>query len=124
LELLDGDGKPLRMERRLLRKFARDASLRVSPHRINAAPGQRFTVEVSAEGASWMGRVTVAAYSEARYAEQHARVRLNASGRARVAFSAPADETLLTVVAFEDDPELPPLERAADWAAVEVRRPR
>jgi hypothetical protein len=117
------EGAAVGSERRLLRTAAHDGfSFELSPRQVTVAPGARFEVRVASSAPSAAGRsLSIAAYTEDRYNEQRHSVRLDRRGQAKVVLTAPSDETLVTLVAFEDDPNLPPLERAAEWGVVEVR---
>jgi exo-beta-1,3-glucanase (GH17 family) len=121
LEVRSAGGELVRREPRLLRVGPRDARVELSPARARVAPGATFAVEVRHGGADARGNVSVAAFTEDRHNEERRSVRAR-GGRARVTFVAPAEETILSVVAFEDDPALPPAERAVARAVVEVRR--
>jgi hypothetical protein len=120
---LDERGAELRTEDRLLRTAApRTAGLTLSPAHQRLAPGARFSVVVQGQGDAGPGTsVTVAAFTEDRFNEEKVHLRLGRDGKARVTLRAPAETTLLTLLAFEDDPALPPAERAAARAVIEVR---
>jgi hypothetical protein len=122
-ELSDARGTVLRREHRLLRREpAGQTALALLPARLVVRPGQSFPVELRATGERPGGvSVSVASFTEDRYNEQRMSVRTGAAGRVKVALRAPEEETLLTIMAFEDDPQVPPPERAAAWAVVEVR---
>lgn len=97
----------------------------VSALTITAAPtvsgGKRFSVEVSATGTATKGRsITVAAFTEDRFNEEKKKLILDKKGRAKTTFTAPPGPTLLTLVAFEDDPTVPPVERAVAWTSMEI----
>jgi hypothetical protein len=120
LELRGARGEAGRRVSRLLRVGADDAALALAPARRVVRPGAAFDVEVRRSGPGG-GRVSVAAFTEDRHNEDRHSVALR-GGRARVRFVAPPDETILSIIAFEDDPALPPGERAVARAFVEVRR--
>jgi hypothetical protein len=121
-QLVNGRGELIRTERRLVRVGRAGLSaLQLSPARVFAVAGQRMIFEVHADPKESAGRgVTLAAYTEDRYNEQRQSARFDARGRARFTVVAPEGPTMLTVVAFEDDPQIPPAERAASWASIEV----
>jgi hypothetical protein len=121
LDVRAADGSSVRRESRLLRVGGREARLALSPARSVIAPGATFEIEVRHEGADARGTVSVAAFTEDRHDEDRRRVGPRA-GRASVTFVAPPEETILSLIAFEDDPTLPPAERAVARAVVEVRR--
>lgn len=117
LELRAPGGAPLRVERRALAACGGPrGEVRLSPRRLRVAPGERFSLEVRAEGAPDRA-LEVAAFAEDRFHEQEQTVRLDRRGSGRAHLTAPPEETILTVLAF--DRSEPP--RAA-WATVEVRR--
>lgn len=122
LELYTAKGEVVQTSRRLLRaRGPRQAALALEPRLSSVRPGAPFTVTLTGTGAIG-SRVSVATYTEDRYNEQHRTVRLGPGGRARVRLVAPDHPTVMTVLAFEDDPSIPPAERASAWTAVEVRR--
>jgi hypothetical protein len=65
--------------------------------------------------------ITVASFTEDQFHESRAHLVTDEHGRVQAEFETPSTETLLTIVAFENDPKLPPAERATAWACVEVR---
>lgn len=121
--ILSTQGKLLKTERRLLRTApARTAKLAITPESAVVEPGQPFFVDVELTGAGdARGSVTVFTYTEDRFNEETSRTQIGKQGRGRVRFVAPDQETLLTILAFEDDPAIPQWERAAAWTVVEVR---
>ena len=123
--LLDGKGDEIRREHRLLRTGPpRPLALTLEPARLQVAPGARFAVSVQATGAAAADTsVSIASFTEDRFNEDRVSVRTDAQGVARIELDAPPQETLLTLLAFEDDPQIPPAERRAAWAVVEVRQP-
>lgn len=123
LFVLDAHGVEIRREQRLLRTAAtRAAAMSITPQRLHVAPGAAFSVDVELRGTATAGSgVSIATFAEDRYHEERHQIRVDANGRARVELRAPAETTALAIVAFEDDPALPPAERAAAWALVEVR---
>jgi Glycosyl hydrolases family 2, TIM barrel domain len=124
-ELASGAGLPIGVERRLLRTGpARGVTLAITPKAIQVSPGAPFTVELSLKGQEASRTVSISTFTEDRYNEERTSVRLGGHGRARVRLRAPHEETMLTVLAFEDDPRLPPSERATAWIPVQVRRSR
>jgi hypothetical protein len=118
------DGKVIRSERRLLRAAPpRTLELALAPRRIRAQPDGALFVDIQAAGEGAAGlSVTVAAFTEDQFNEQRVQVRLDRHGHARVRLRAPGEETLLTLLAFEDAPSVPPAERASAWAVAEIRR--
>lgn len=125
LFLMDEAGTELRQERRLLRLASpRDIRLAIEPSRLRVEPGAEFEIEVRGTGADAPGTsVSIATYTEDQYNEQRLQVALDEEGVARVRLEAPDQATLLTLLAFEDDPATPPAERATSWAAALVRQP-
>ena len=123
IELFGEDGELIRSERRLLRTAPpRDATLAFGDQTLTARPAQAFSVKVFVSGAdAGSSSISVATFTEDRFNEDRVSVAVDDDGRARVEFEAPEQHTLLTLLAFEDDPDLPPAERAAAWAVVEVR---
>ena len=123
--LLDGNGDEIRRERRLLRIAPQTSpALALEPARQQVAPGGRFMVTVRATGAAAVGTsISVATYTEDHYNEERVSMHTDEKGMVRLELEAPAQETMLTLLAFEDDPEVPPAERQAAWAVVEVREP-
>lgn len=117
LHVLDASGVEIHRERRLLRTSGRTASLALASAHKRVAPGETFAVDVQHTGAT---SISVATFVEDRYHEERKQVTTDARGRARVELRAPAEQTLLAVIAFEDDPQIPPAERAAAVIAVEV----
>ncbi len=126
MQLLTPEGQPLRTERRLLhRKSAVSRTIAVTPRRLTVRPGAPFNVEARVAGLQSAGAsLSMATYTEDQYNEEWISQRADDSGIVRAQFRAPAEETILTVIAFEDEPTLPPAERAAAWMAVEVREER
>jgi hypothetical protein len=122
LEVRGADGDLIRRERRLLRVGRGPGQVVLSPARQVIRPGAPFAVEVELRGARGRRTLTVAAYTEDRHNEERVPVRPGRDGRARIRLTAPSEETLLALVAFEDDPALPPAERGSARAVVEVRR--
>jgi glycosyl hydrolase family 2 len=123
LELSTGPGTATVVEHRLLRTGAeRGVHLSLAPRDVHVSPGSPFTMEVAAVGGASGMSVSIATFTEDHYNEERISVRLDARGRARVRLRAPREDTLLTVLAFEDDPALPPSERAAVSVPVEVRQ--
>lgn len=120
--LSDATSATVRSERRLLNTAApRQVALELRAKSSRVSPGTTFEVEVVG-GAALAGQsITLASYTEDRFNEERVSLRLDSRGRAVQRFKAPLDPTMLTVLAFEDSTELPPLERAANWAAFEVR---
>lgn len=119
-ELLDAAGAQVQTEERLLSTLpARLTSLAVSAQAVAVELG-RFEVRVKATGGQAKTTVTIAAFTEDRYNEERHRIVLDARGMGRVQLTAPKGPTLLTILAFEDDPRLPPSERTAAWASVRV----
>lgn len=96
--------------------------VRLEPHRLATSPGRSFTLQVEATGdARAHVPIVVVTYTEDRYNEERVVVRTDAEGRAAVQLTAPDDETVMTVLAFEERArEGRP--RATDRAIVEVRR--
>lgn len=121
--LRDADGAELRTDRRLLRTGPpRQLELAIAPRRLVVAPGARFEVEARLSGTGAPGAsVSIAAFTEDRYNEERFSLHADEHGVARVELTAPDQETLLTLIAFEDDPSVPPAERRAAWAVAEVR---
>lgn len=123
LILSDASGEEIGRERRLLRTAGpRGAEIAIEPGRLRVAPGEKFEIAVRASGAAARGGVSVATFTEDRFNEDRVQLALDEDGRARATFEAPDEETVLTLLAFEDDPALPPAERASSWAVVEVRK--
>ncbi|MBA3546480.1 MAG: hypothetical protein H0T76_08365 [Nannocystis sp.] len=123
-DVLDASGVVIRSERRLLRRGgAPTTDLELSPGRITVTPGEAFTVALrtTAAGEPVASSVTIAAYSEDEFYEHRYQLNTGAGGRIEASFVAPMRTTLMTIVAFGDDPALPPSERSARWTVVEVR---
>jgi exo-beta-1,3-glucanase (GH17 family) len=122
LTLIDEKGEILRRERRLLRTAApRSYALALRPHPLRVAPGNSFTVALESSDPAAVGNaVSIAAFTEDRYNEQRINVQIDARGQASVTLRAPDEPTLLTLLAFENDPMIPPTERASGIAVVEV----
>lgn len=112
-------GETLRRASRLLRVGPPEGALTLAPARRAVPPGATFEIEVERRGGG--GSVTVAVFTEDLHDEERRRVRVR-DGAARVRFVAPPGETILSVIAFEDDPAIPSAERAVARAVVEVRR--
>jgi exo-beta-1,3-glucanase (GH17 family) len=120
-ELVNADGLLVHRESRVLAGAGHPDRIALSPARLSIRPGRPFALEVSASRGRRTRRVVVAAYSEDRYEEQRTVVQVPPAGRALARFIAPAEETIVTVLAFEDEPRIPPELRAAALASVEVR---
>jgi glycosyl hydrolase family 2 len=97
--------------------------LALSPARRTVRPGQAFEVAVATPAGGPPRRVVVGAYAENLHQEQQVVVVVPSSGRAVAHLVAPAEETILSVLAYDDDPRVAPERRAAALAAVEVRAP-
>jgi hypothetical protein len=123
LELRDAAGATVARETRLVRRGPpRPVALEVSPRAQQVPPGAPFSVAVDGRGLPADGLpLRVITYTADDCDEQSVHTHLDADGRARIDLVAPAEPTLLTVVAFEDDAQVASVERAAAWAAIEVR---
>lgn len=123
LELRDHGDNVLGVESRSLRRSGEIAAtpLLLLPRRLTVRPGARFSLSVELPGAESKD-VLLSAYSEDRYEEQPQVLRLDRAGRGRVTFTAPGEETMLTVLALEQNGGKRAAPRRAGWAAVEVRK--
>jgi exo-beta-1,3-glucanase (GH17 family) len=98
-------------------------ALSLSPARLQVPPGGRFEVHVALRGEQVAGRgITIATFAEDHPQEGCVHARTDGAGKAQGRFAAPEAETVLSVVAFENDPAIPSAQRAVAWAVVEVRR--
>jgi hypothetical protein len=119
--VLARDGRELARERRLLRRGSASRAVSLSPRRQRVGPDQTIVLDVQATGDGAAGlRVSVATFAEDRYHEERQQLVLDSDGRGRIELRAPGEATLLGAIAFEDDPAVPPAERASAWAVIEV----
>jgi hypothetical protein len=94
----------------------------MTPRSVSVGPGQDVRFDIVAVGdGSRTSRVLVATYSENHHHEERLEVVLDSRGRGTVSFRAPAEPTILTVVALDPNLERPSTLRAASWSVVEVR---
>jgi hypothetical protein len=122
-DIFDAHGEPIHSAHRLVHlRGVRPPEISIVPLASRVEPGATLSVLIDiGDRVGARGGITVASYSEDEFFEERAYLESEDGRRLEVTFQAPDRSTIMTLIVFENDPELPPAERAVAWAAVEVR---
>jgi hypothetical protein len=122
-EIADADGAPIRTIARLIHVGgSHPPEIEIVAPQSRVRPGQKFAVQIRMGREDARSGVTVASYSEDEFLEERAYLEMEDTVL-DVLLEAPRKSTIMTIIVFENDPELPPAERAIAWTAVEVHEP-
>jgi hypothetical protein len=122
-EIADADGAPIRTIARLIHVGgSHPPEIEIVAPQSRVRPGQKFAVQIRMGRDDARSGVTVASYSEDEFLEERAYLEMEDTVL-DVLLEAPRKSTIMTIIVFENDPELPPAERAIAWTAVEVHEP-